>query len=74
MPWPAVEAPALAMTAQWTREELVGYLTTWSATVKLVAARGTAPLDAASAALAQVWPDGERRAIRWPLTLVLARR
>ena len=74
LPWPAVDAPPLAMTARWTRDELVGYLTTWSATVKLVAARGTGPLEAAAAALAAVWPDGELREIHWPLTVKLARR
>ena len=74
LPWPAVDAPPVAMTAQWSRDELVGYLTTWSATVKLVAARGTGALDAVSAALAEVWPDGEPREIRWPLTVKLARR
>lgn len=74
LPWPPVDAPPLAMTARWTRDELVGYLTTWSATVKLVAARGTGPLDAAASALAAVWPDGEVREIRWPLTVKLARR
>lgn len=73
LPWPAVSAPPLAMTAAWTRDELVGYLTTWSATVKLVAARGTGPLDAVGDALAAIWTEGERREIRWPLTVKLAR-
>ncbi len=73
LPWPAIVAPPLAMTASWTRDELVGYLTTWSATVKLVAARGTGPLEAVGNALAAIWPEGERREIRWPLTVKLAR-
>ena len=25
-PWPAVEAPAIEMTAEWTRDELLGYV------------------------------------------------
>lgn len=74
LPWPPVEAPPVAMTVRWARDELVGYLTTWSATVKLVAARGTGPLDAVASALAAVWPDGESREIRWHLTIKLARR
>ena len=74
LPWPAVEAPPIAMTVAWTRDELVGYLTTWSATVKMIAARGTGPLEAAAAALASVWSDGEAREIRWHLTVKLARR
>ena len=73
-PWPAVAAPALAMTAQWTREELLGYVSTWSASAKLVASAGDGKVKALHAALAAVWPDGEKRTIRWPLTIRLARR
>ncbi|MBA3458401.1 MAG: methyltransferase domain-containing protein [Deltaproteobacteria bacterium] len=74
LPWPAVEAPPLEMSASWTRDELVGYLTTWSATVKMIAARGTGPLDAVDRALRATWSDAKRRTIRWPLTVKLARR
>jgi SAM-dependent methyltransferase len=74
MPWAAVDAPPLEMTAAWTREELVGYLTTWSATVKMIAARGMGALGATATALSEVWSDTERRTIRWPLTVKLARR
>lgn len=73
-PWPAVEPPAIDMAARWTREELFGYVTTWSATVRLVDARGPARLDALAAELAATWPDGEARDVRWPLTIRLARR
>lgn len=74
MPWPAVEAPELQMHAEWTRDEMLGYMSTWSATVKLVEAEGPAPVEALHAQLAATWPDDERRTIRWPLTLRFARR
>jgi SAM-dependent methyltransferase len=73
MPWPAVDAPALDMRAAWTREELLGYVATWSATVKLVETHGTAELETLHARVAAVWPDDERRTIRWPLALRFAR-
>jgi SAM-dependent methyltransferase len=73
-PWATVEAPPLDMTAEWTREELLAYVATWSATVKLVKTEGPAKYDALGAALVRVWPDGERRTVRWPLTIKLARR
>jgi SAM-dependent methyltransferase len=75
-PWPGppVEAPPIEMIAQWTRDELVGYITTWSATARLVAAAGEGPLDALRHRLAAVWPDNEPREVRWPLTIKLARR
>jgi SAM-dependent methyltransferase len=74
LPWPAVEAPPIAMTARWTRDEVVGYITTWSATARCVAARGEGPLDELRRRLASAWPAGEPREICWPLTLKLARR
>jgi len=74
MPWPAVDAPPIEMTASWTRDEMVGYITTWSATSRLVAAVGEGPLDDLRRRLAAVWPDGEPREVQWPLTIKLARR
>jgi SAM-dependent methyltransferase len=74
MPWPEVAAPAIEMSARWSRDELVGYITTWSATARLVAAAGEVPLDELRRRIAAVWPDGEPRTVRWPLTIKLARR
>ncbi|HEX4420274.1 MAG TPA: class I SAM-dependent methyltransferase [Kofleriaceae bacterium] len=86
LPWPAVAAlapapapaaepaPRIEMTARWTRDELAGYITTWSATARYVAAHGDGLLDELRHQLAAVWPDGQAREVRWPLTLVLARR
>ena len=74
LPWPSLPAPEVAMTSSWSRDELVGYITTWSATACLVAAGGAAKLEQLRDRLAAIWPDGETREVRWPLTLKLARR
>ncbi|MBX3155445.1 MAG: class I SAM-dependent methyltransferase [Deltaproteobacteria bacterium] len=74
LPWPAVEAPPLDMVARWTREEVLGYVSTWSATAKLVETVGPARFDALSRRLAELWPGDEPRLVRWPLTVKLARR
>jgi len=71
-PWQTVAPPALAMTAQWTREQLLGYVASWSATVRLVDVKGPEPYDQLRSELAKAWPDGTRT-VRWPLTLRLAR-
>jgi hypothetical protein len=73
MPWPAVPAPPLEMTADWTRDEVVGYVSSWSATARLVELEGPGPFDAFCEALAAAWPGGERRRVRWPLLFRLAR-
>ncbi|MGE5182338.1 MAG: class I SAM-dependent methyltransferase [Acidobacteriota bacterium] len=73
-PWPEVQPPAIAMIERWTRDELAGYIATWSATTRHVKALGAARYDALCGELARVWPDGERREVRWPLAIRLARR
>jgi SAM-dependent methyltransferase len=73
-PWPSVEAPAIVMTAEWTRDELVGYVATWSATVRLVDSVGPAPFEEFRERLARHWPAQERRTVTWPLALRFARR
>jgi SAM-dependent methyltransferase len=74
LPWPAVAAPTLEMTAEWTRDELAGYVSSWSATARYIERNGTAAYDALCARLATTWPGDERRTIRWPLLIKLARR
>ncbi len=74
LPWPVVEAPSLAIEASWTRDELLGYVSSWSATARMIADRGASGYESLAAALAARWPDDTRRAITWPLTVKLARR
>ncbi|HET7499397.1 MAG TPA: class I SAM-dependent methyltransferase [Kofleriaceae bacterium] len=74
LPWPEVAAPPVAMTARWTRDELVGYITTWSSTARYVAAHGEGRLDELRRTLAARWPGGEPREVAWPLVVKLARR
>ena len=62
------------MTAEWSCEELLGYVATWSATVKLVETQGPAAFDALRSQLAAMWPEHERRTVTWPLAIRLARR
>ncbi|MGE0870104.1 MAG: class I SAM-dependent methyltransferase [Kofleriaceae bacterium] len=74
LPWPALEPPAIEMTASWTRDELVGYIGTWSSSQRLAKREGSVAFDALRTRLIEVWPDNEPRTIRWPLTIRLARR
>jgi SAM-dependent methyltransferase len=74
LPWPAVDIPPIDMVVQWTRDELFGYVTTWSSTNRYVKTNGPDRLARLEAELAASWPDGERRDVRWPLTIKAARR
>ena len=72
LPFPFAEigSPEFQMAAHWSLEQLLGYLRTWSATQRFIAANGNDPVDLIANDLAQAWgsADEERRA-EWPLTI-----
>lgn len=72
MPFPfsEVEMTSFEMTAQWDMEHLIGYLRSWSATQRFIAANNRDPLDEIADRLRAAWGDAHQtRRIIWPLTL-----
>jgi SAM-dependent methyltransferase len=70
-PWPEVRPPPFSMILTWTLAEFEGYLRTWSAVQRYLAARGADPVAALHPALAAAWSDeaaGPRR-VEWPIAL-----
>lgn len=73
-PFEELPAPTLEMEAEWSLDELMGYLGTWSATSRFMRDRGANPLDSLRTALASCWGDPQsRRKIHWPLALRVGR-
>ena len=78
--FPFAELPPIRfeMRERWNLHQLAGYLRTWSATQKFIAARGFDPVDSVVKELGTVWKNPEEmREIKWPLHLrvgVLQRR
>jgi SAM-dependent methyltransferase len=76
LPFPFDEVgpqPRLDLVRRLTRDELLGYVATWSA-VSDARRTGTDPLPAFERALADAWPDADRpRTARWPLALRVGR-
>jgi len=69
--FPEVELPPVVMEAEWTLEQLVAYLDTWSSVQRLRNETGVDPLPALREELLPVWGDPEAaRIIRWPLVLM----
>lgn len=69
-PFDEVRAPAFTMTADWTLEQLTGYVDTWSAVQRARAETARDPLPELVGTLRAAWgPTGSRRAVRWPLSL-----
>jgi SAM-dependent methyltransferase len=69
-PFSEIQTPPFEMIAQWNLEHLLGYLRSWSATQRFMAAKGADPLEQITDELRTVWGDPQRtRKVKWPLAL-----
>ena len=68
-PFTEIAVQPLAIERIWTREQLLAYVETWSAVRQAEKAGKRALVDEFAARLATLWPDGERRNVRWPLAI-----
>jgi SAM-dependent methyltransferase len=70
LPFRKINPPKFEMMAQWNLDYLIGYLGTWSATQRYIAARGGDPLGRINDELRTVWGAPQQiRKIVWPLIL-----
>jgi len=74
MPYKRLKSPEFVMEKRWTREQLIGYLNSWSATQRYLAHHRENPLAAINAELSRDWPDATRKTLRWPVALLAARK
>jgi SAM-dependent methyltransferase len=73
-PFPEIAAPPFEMVADWNAEHLVGYLHTWSATQRFIAANQRDPLEDVEEDLRSAWGNAkELRRVVWPLTVRVGR-
>ena len=68
-PFDRLTPPVFDMRKHWPIEELAGYLSTWSATRRYIAATGSDPVAPIVEGLRAAW-GAERRDVRWPLTVL----
>jgi ubiquinone/menaquinone biosynthesis C-methylase UbiE len=71
-PFTKIESPAFEMVAKWSVEQLLGYLRTWSATQRFIAAEKRDPLAEVETELRRTWGDQQRK-VAWPLTVTVGR-
>jgi SAM-dependent methyltransferase len=71
-PFDEVAAPAFDMSANWTSEDLLRYLETWSATKRCQAARQCDPLATITNELTAAWGTAARL-VTWPLGMRVGR-
>lgn len=73
-PFPELSTPAFEMQTNWRLDELVGYLSSWSASQRYLEARGHHPLSVIWPELASAWGNPhQRRKISWPLYIRVGR-
>ncbi len=69
-----VDMPSLAITTDWSLEQFVGYLSTWSALQRYRAAEGKDPLPDLRVELAEIWGDpAAPKRVTWDLVVVAGR-
>jgi SAM-dependent methyltransferase len=56
-PFEPVDAPAFALELNWTLEQVIGYVSSWSATARYRKALGEDPVPRLSATLGPIWPS-----------------
>ena len=72
MPAPTLTVPEFDMTVEWSVEQILGYMRTWSATRRFMQAHATDPISIHEIRLRAAWDDSVRT-VRWPLTLKACR-
>jgi SAM-dependent methyltransferase len=74
-PFPALPAPSLWLSAEWNLPQLLGYLSSLSATARCREATGEDPVQRHADALASAWGAAEVvHTMRWPLILHLRQK
>jgi SAM-dependent methyltransferase len=70
-PFAEIKTPAFSIKVNWTLRDLQGYLHTWSALQKFVAANNSSPVDALITQIEPLWGTVEKREIIFPVHLRL---
>ena len=75
LPFPFVEerCPAFELVTEWSLDDVLGYLGSWSAVQRYKDAKGQDPLPALRERLDAAWGRDATRRLRWPIHLRLGR-
>lgn len=68
-PFEELECPSLKMVYSWTKDQLIGYLSTWSAVKHFKAKNLSDPIVEFERRLMEVWPDESPKKIEFPQIL-----
>lgn len=68
-PFKMISPPAFNIELNWNREDLEGYLNTWSATQKFIVANNFNPVNELMGKVNNNWAEGETRRVVFPVHL-----
>jgi SAM-dependent methyltransferase len=69
-PFQELSAPVFKMITQWNREQLLGFLASWSATKKFITQRGFHPLSEVEPAITHAWGQAQDNlSVQFPLSI-----
>lgn len=69
-PFREIEHPEFQIEVEWSLEQMLGYLRTWSATQRFIAVKGGDPMELIADQLARAWGQAKgKRRVTWPLAL-----
>ena len=57
----------------WRREDLLGYISSWSAIQKMIRVNGHSPMSMIEGEIKKLWPEGEVKTVVFPIYLKLGR-
>ena len=60
-------------TLNWQREDLLGYIGSWSAVQKYIKINGRSPVPIIEEEIKKLWPEGEVKKVAFPIYLKLGR-
>ena len=73
-PFEELSPPDFQMEAEWSLDDVIGYLRTWSATKNFIAAQGFDPVVPLSTELRSAWGESKTKEVVWPLSVRVGRR
>lgn len=69
-PFPDIVSPRFEIRLEWTLDDLLAYLRTWSATQRCIKETGNDPCIALGERLRKIWPEPATRSlIIWPIVI-----
>lgn len=72
-PFKEIAAPDFSIVDNYSLEQLMGYLESWSSTQRFIKERGENPMRLIAADLKKAWGNAARHEIRWPLFFKITR-